>query len=156
MAYIDNSETARELDEAIRGNAQTNLAPKQIAGQVVPVIDVNPKSLRRVNRVISGTVAGTIGTTSANKKTFLVGATLSGSGTATATPRISAFLEGQTTAVDLVGIDIRVSALIDVANSSQSFMLPFPALLAKNTAIALTGAATSTRASVYLIEVDEV
>ena len=59
MAYIDNTETNRELNEAIRGNANTNIAPQSISGQVMPVIDINPKNYRRANICKEGSTTGT-------------------------------------------------------------------------------------------------
>jgi len=75
MAYIDNSETAKELNDAIRGNANTNLPPKILANQIIPVIDINPKHGRRAN-IVAGTVKTTSGsqtvyTTPANKDFYL-------------------------------------------------------------------------------------
>jgi len=75
MAYIDNSETKRELDEAIRGNANTNLSPTSLANQVVPVININPKANRRANIVrninLTASGAGTIYTIPSDKDFFL-------------------------------------------------------------------------------------
>lgn len=80
MAYIDNSETKKELDEAIRGNAQTNLSPSNVAGQVIPVININPKHSRRCNitRATSATgSSGTIYTAPTDKDFFIVACSLS-------------------------------------------------------------------------------
>ena len=94
MAYIDNSETKKEINDAIRGNAVSNIAPSQLANQVIPVIDVNPKHSRRVNIVKNqnalNSTSGTIYTTPSDKDFYLVGCEISVLKDATATSTNSA------------------------------------------------------------------
>jgi len=47
MVYIDNSETQREMNDAIRGNSVTNVAPVKVNDFIQPVININPKDYRR-------------------------------------------------------------------------------------------------------------
>lgn len=81
MAYIDNSDTQEELNDAIRGNTISNICPKTISGQVIPVININPKDYRVVNIVkdVNTTASGavTLYTTPADKDFFLTSVTFS-------------------------------------------------------------------------------
>ena len=90
MAYIDNSETAKELAEAIRGNANTNLPPKILNNSIQPVININPKDYRRCITRHTATAGGTIYTTPSDRDFFLVGASVSaGSQESTAAGSVS-------------------------------------------------------------------
>lgn len=80
MAYIDNSETKKEINDAIRGNAVSNLAPTKVNDSVQPVININPKDYRRCNIVKVGSATNanaTIYTTPTDKDFYLVGACIS-------------------------------------------------------------------------------
>lgn len=75
MVYIDNTQTKREIDDAIRGNSVSNVAPSQVNNSIQPVININPKDYRKINictsitRTSGGTT--TLITSDANKDTFL-------------------------------------------------------------------------------------
>jgi len=89
MAYIDNSETKKELNDAIRGNCVSNIATNKLSDTIVPVIDINPKLLRRSNVVKSGVLTNattsTIYTVPSDKEFYLVAAALAFIKDATAT-----------------------------------------------------------------------
>jgi hypothetical protein len=48
MAYIDNSDLKKEINDAIRGNSVSNIAPSVVGQQVIPVFETNPKLLKEV------------------------------------------------------------------------------------------------------------
>lgn len=152
MAYIDNSETAKELIEAIRGNANTNLPPKQIANQVIPVIDINPKHSRRVN-IVKRTSRSTTGgstsyTTPTDKDFYLVGASLSYSCSAACdsnTYTVGATISGDTTATNI--LELRKETLT-LRDDYANIMLNYPILLARGTNITVNQTFTAGTSSV--------
>lgn len=150
MAYIDNSETTRELDEAIRGNANTNQIPTNIAGQVVPVINVNPKDYRRANIVGVGT--GTLYTIPANKRFFLTNISLAVSSTTPGTNvgAISITPKGQLAQAGIYAI-AEVPAAGGTASQVATINLSFPIELEPGSAIATSATAgtTSRRGTIY-------
>ncbi len=141
MAYIDNTQTKREIDDAIRGNSVSNLAPSSLAGQVVPVINVNPKDYQVANVVIRGT--GTVYTVATTGRFYLTGFNISGTSTTvgdnayfvTVTP-----LGGSPQL--LARIPLTVTADITVANGTISHDLRNPILLQPGSTI--TGSASGT------------
>lgn len=73
MAYIDNSETIKNLNDSIRGNAVSNLAPTQLSKEVMPVIDINPNTNKKNNIVRGASSANTgsiVGYTTPTDKDF--------------------------------------------------------------------------------------
>ena len=147
MAYIDNSDTKKEINDAIRGNAVSNLAPTQLANQVIPVIDVNPKALRRSNIARTASTSGastTIYTTPADKDFFLVGANFSFIKDATsdiatnAALQLRCIIDGLTTAILNHAV---ITLTAQSGNISISF--PFPLKIDRNTAISLFRASTT-------------
>lgn len=155
MAKIYNSELSKELREG--GKLQViDKMPDELADKVVPVMEVNPKLLKQINLIKSSTSNGTIFTTDANKDTYLCAAMLTASGTATAANRISVTPFGQSSAVDILGVDIRVSVALDVSNGSNNIALPYPIKLARGSAVTLTTTATSARAAVFCYEEENI
>lgn len=77
MATIYNSELSKEIIQGAKIELSRDNIPSQIAEKVVPVMEVNPKMLRRVNvmfdsnRTTSGTA--TFATLSSDKDFFLTG-----------------------------------------------------------------------------------
>lgn len=142
MAYIDNTETARELVEAIRGNANTNLPPRQVNNSIQPVIDINPKQFRRSN-ICVGTIATansdtTLLTTDSTKEFFLTSASLSGCKDATCDiptgqwAMITAFPEGQTSSRAILGLS---GITLTAQNQSITQTFATPLKLARGTVI---------------------
>lgn len=76
MATIHNTDLTKELKEGAKLQQLRDVIPSQLAEKVVPVMEVNPKLLRRCN-VVRGQEAinntsGTIYTTPTDKDFFLV------------------------------------------------------------------------------------
>ena len=152
MAYIDNTDTKKEMNDAMRGNAVSNVAPTKIIDSVQPVININPKDYRRVNIVKSST-STSIYTTPLDKDFFLVGWFLNATNKTASqdtSVTITAFPKGETSSVVLSACNFSTSAIKDVAESNIGLMLPNPILIERNTAIAVarTNAAT-TRATIF-------
>lgn len=81
MVYIDNTQTKKEIEDAIRGNSVSNLAPTKVSDTVQLVLPINPKDYRRVNIVKTGlatnATSATIYTTPTDKDFFLTSLALS-------------------------------------------------------------------------------
>lgn len=81
MAYIDNTETKIEFNDAIRGNAVSNTPTNKVGDTVQPVINVNPKDYRVINickrAIINNATTGTVYTTPTNKDFYLCGVQMS-------------------------------------------------------------------------------
>jgi hypothetical protein len=80
MATINNSELFKELKDGIKLQQLRDVIPSQLADKVVPVMEVNPKLLRRANivrqtTITNGTTATIYGTPT-DKDFFLTTATL--------------------------------------------------------------------------------
>jgi hypothetical protein len=141
MAYIDNSDTKKEINDAIRGNAVSNIAPTQLANQVIPVLDVNPKNFRIINVIKGNSAAGTLYTTPTDQDFFLCALTLSASNKTASQDTIASitcFPKGETTARTLIQVNFSTSALIDVNHDSLSLTFEQPILLERGSIISLT------------------
>ena len=143
MAYIDNSETKKEMNDAIRGNSVSNIAPTKINDSVQPVININPKDYRRVNIVKRVGTAATVYTTPTDKDFYLVAFNISaGSLTAgTNTWNLSATIDGDSSATALAYIYLEITAGTSSQDStSQNFK--YPIKIARGTNITTSGAGT--------------
>lgn len=63
MAWIYNTELSKELKEGAKLQQTRDIIPNQLADKVVPVMEVNPKLLRRINIVRNVSSAVTAGMT---------------------------------------------------------------------------------------------
>jgi len=81
MATIYNSTLTRELIDAAKIQTSKDKIPSELAEKVVPVMEVNPKLLRRVNIIKGATAVNTtpvtIFTTQSGKDFYCTAATLS-------------------------------------------------------------------------------
>jgi hypothetical protein len=140
MAYIDNSETKKEINDAIRGNAVSNIAPTQLANQVIPVIDVNPKNLRRCNIVRAGVasnaISGTIYNTPADKDFFLCSSTISLTKDATSTStssRMNVIIDGATQVINRID-----GFTLTAQQQTSNITFSTPIRIDRNTSITVT------------------
>ena len=89
MATIHNTDLTKELKEGAKLQQLRDLIPSQLADKVVPVMEVNPKLLRRINivryREDSNSTGGVIYTTPTDKDFYLCGVTMEVIKDATAT-----------------------------------------------------------------------
>lgn len=76
MAQIHNTQTLNEVREGGKLQQSREIIPSQLAEKVVPVMEVNPKLMRRINIMKflerTATSAGTIYTTPTDKDFLLV------------------------------------------------------------------------------------
>jgi len=138
MAYIDQTQTKKEIEDAIRGNSVSNVAPTAVPNDVQLVLDVNPKNYRRINIVRRAIGAGTIYTTPNNKDFFLVSTHITMDSTSAASASactIQVIPEGETTAIIINGVYGKTTALVDSVNGVSNLSFPIPMKLARNTAI---------------------
>lgn len=151
MAYIDNTQTKKEIEDAIRGNSVSNLAPTDVSKDVQLVLNVNPKDYRILN-IVKRQASGTIYTTPANKKFFLSGFNISFSSTAAGdnTLALTGFIKGDTSTTIIGRGVVKNTALIDAGNAhlSQSFERPIE--MEPNTVIAASASGTVTSGNVTI------
>ncbi len=80
MAQIHNTDLFKELKDGIKIQQMRDVIPSQLAEKVVPVMEVNPKLLRRINVMKKGAASNatssTIYTTPTDKDFFLTNATI--------------------------------------------------------------------------------
>jgi hypothetical protein len=83
MAQIHNSDLSKEIRDGIKLQQLSDVIPSQLADKVVPVMEVNPKLLRRCNVVKSYTSTATgagstaIFTLPSGRDFYLIGFTIS-------------------------------------------------------------------------------
>ena len=153
MAYIDNTDTKKEMNDAMRGNAVSNIAPTKINDSVQPVININPKDYRRINILKTAATETTIYTTPTDKDFYLHGTYISAASGAAGNnaARISVIIDGDTAATIINVVNMRLTAAIDGQNgvSNQDFVKPIK--LARNSAITSSKSGTLTAAQYTII-----
>ena len=147
MAYIDNTDTKKEMNDAMRGNAVSNIAPTKINDSVQPVININPKDYRRCN-IVRGQTLGTSGTTTAiyttpsDKDFYLCNYSLSIIKDATcdiASGAITASITVDGASRIIAGIAVLTTT---AQNSVITVSFNSPIRLDRNTSVSLTGTFT--------------
>lgn len=141
MSQINNSDLTKELIQGAKINTSFDSVPNQIAEKVVPVMECNPKLLRRSKTVFrSNTASGTVLTTSSVKDTFITGfnAVATNSTAATTGSFYVTITEAETGAQRLFTFSLPCSNLIDVQEDSIALSLPFPIRLLRGSTIATT------------------
>ena len=143
MVNNNNSDTTKELIEG--GKLQVvQGVPQTIANYIQPVMEVNPKLLRRITvirdltRTTSG--AGTIYTTPADREFYLVGYTLSyikDAACDSATGSQVYIVVYQDGAIRSIGTLAGITLTAQTANITQSFFQPIK--VDKNSTILLSG-----------------
>lgn len=137
MAYIDNTQTKKEIEDAIRGNSVSNLAPSKVSDNVQLVCNVNPKDYRRVNIVARQGGSGTVYTTPTDKEFYLTDTHLAGTVSAastSATQTITITPLGQA-AVICNSLYLRTLITNDATSGVSNFSFSKPILLARGSAI---------------------
>jgi hypothetical protein len=144
MAYIDQTQTKKEIEDAIRGNSVSNIAPTKVNDDVQLVLNVNPKDYRRVNVVKSAT-SGTIYTTPSTKEFYLTGAYLSAQSTTVGSNwfrlAVTPFSENTSTIIAQVPVEVTVA----ISGASEEVYLDFsscPIRLANSSNIATSTGGT--------------
>lgn len=128
MATINNSDLTKELIEGAEIQISYETVPHQLADKVVPVMEVNPKLLRRCNVAkfanVTNATSGTIYTTPSDRDFYLVGCTLATIADVTATSTYSALK------VVIEGVSINILQIpritLTVSSGTLSLTLPFP------------------------------
>ena len=133
MVYIDNTQTKKEMEDAVRGNSVTNIAPTKVNDFIQPVININPKDYRRVNIVRSRATAGAIYTTPVDKDFFLTSSFLSVAKVAADTgtdASVTCTIDGASQTLTTVS---GVTLTLNFANLAREFNPPIK--IDRNTAI---------------------
>lgn len=138
MVTIYNSDLTKELVDGAKIQVSREYPPSQIAEKVVPVMEVNPKMLRRCNvclqNVANNSTSATIYTTPQDKDFFLVGCSITFIKDATSTSTYSAIemtVEGQAQ-----GNVFNIAQLtLTPQSGSESWTFPAPIKIARGTTI---------------------
>lgn len=147
MATIYNSQLTRELTDAAKIQVSRDKIPNQLAEKVVPVMEVNPKLLRRANIVRSGTATGTgastIYTTPSNQDFFLTHAELSiikdaASDYATGGYPLNVTIDGVTRSILIISI-----LTLTAQNQTVGIAFNTPVKLDRGSTIALNSASST-------------
>lgn len=140
MAKIYNSDLTKELTDGAKIQTAFDKVPSEIAEKVVPVMEVNPKSLRTINKVYYRTSAGTMFTTSSTNDTYLLGYTMNASATAAGdnTINFTATVDGDSSSIIIAGLRLKCTAAVDADSGNCQLTFPYPIKLAKNTAVTIS------------------
>lgn len=142
MATIYNSDLSKEIQQGAKIQQNYDTIPNELAEKVLPVMEVNPKLLRRANVVkyVSGASSGTIYTTPTDKDFFLCTAILSVNKDVASTAAgtyLSCVVEGVTTRlIHIAGITLTVQS------ECLSVSFPVPIKIDRNTPIAIASSAS--------------
>lgn len=138
-ATIYNSDLTKELVDAARIQSSRDKVPNQIAEKVVPVMEVNPKLMRRTNYlrngVLNNATSATIATTPTDRELFITNAMLGyiKDGTSTATLiTLDLMLDGGTSNTAVISIP---SLSTTAGSDSISVQFANPIKVAKGTLI---------------------
>lgn len=142
MATIYNTDLTKELKDGAKIQQIRDVIPSQLAEKVVPVMEVNPKLLRRCNiarsDVAINATAQTIYTAPTDKDFYLCGASCAVIKDATATSTNTAVVcspaEGGNTAnvISIAGLTLTAQ------ENCNSIMFSPPLLIKRGTAIQVT------------------
>jgi len=139
MAYIDKNDTKIEINDAIRGNSVSNLAPSKVNDSVQLVCNVNPKDYRRCNIVRRASNNATIYTAPTDKDFYLCGTHISGTSSAVSNNGIQIAIVPKGDATVIINrITQTPTAVTDALTSVSNQDFSFPILLERGSTIAVT------------------
>jgi len=157
MAQIYNTDLSKELIQGASIQVNRDLVPNQLAEKVVPVMEVNPEILRKINWVVVNTVSATGGavtilTAEPNFDYFITNISMSfvknvTCDVATGVSRVTAILDGAVAAIGICNAAI-LTATAERIDINISF--PRPLKIKRNSIIGqdqltfTAGAATKT------------
>lgn len=140
MATIHNSDLSKELILGARIQTSKDSVPNQIADKVVPVMEVNPKLLRKIDivkeAVATNQTSSTIYTTPGDRDFYITNAAISTIKDATSTSTVSAIR------AYVNGVQIAIFRLPSFTLTAQNMSImhdfKFPIKIDRNTAITVT------------------
>lgn len=143
MAQIHNSDLSKELTDGAKIQVSRDAVPNQLAEKVVPVMEVNPKLLKRCKPLVavsslSNATSATIFTCDSDRDTYLTSAQLSiiKDATSTSTDISIKVMSPELTTSQSI---LRIRCLtLTPQNDSISISFPFPMLLKRGSIIAIT------------------
>ena len=143
MAYIDQTQTKREIDDVIRGNTVSNVAPTKVSDDVQLVLNVNPKDYRRTTVIASSTSTGTIATASLTKKTYITAFSIDGTTITAGSSNIRLTVTPKGSTSTIIGqISCQPTALIDSVSAHDNTTLNSPMELEPGSLITVSSAGT--------------
>lgn len=146
MAQIHNTDLFKELKDASKLQQLRDKIPNELAEKVIPVIEVNPKLLRRCNIVRSGstsTTSVTIYTTPSDRDFILSACSIlmikdAACDMATGVVNFNVVIDGATQQIT------RIPTITLTAQTTElSLPLPIPVKLDRNSTITITRGATT-------------
>lgn len=145
MVTIYNSDLSKELRDGTKNQQLRDTLPTQLADKVVPVMEVNPRMLRRITflKGLGGTGTTTIYTTPVDKEFYLVGCSLSICKVVGDTGSVGYLKTTQDGVINSVISYAGVTTTADSQTISRDFSLPIK--IDKNTAITITATGAFTR-----------
>jgi len=161
MSQIHNSELIKELQDAAKLQPSSDIIPNQLAEKVVPVMEVNPKMMRRSNVFKWGSknVTGTsvLYAVPADKDFYLTAITLSNSSSVLA-DNTSVYIQFTTTDGVTTNYWVMSKPALTAYTNMESLGLSFPLQIKSGTSIlfgsSFTVGASVTEASIFGFTVD--
>jgi hypothetical protein len=157
MSTIHNSDLFKEFKEGAKTQQLRDVIPTQMADKIVPVMEVNPKLLRRINFVkraasVNATGVNIIPATPTEKDTFIVSASLAYIKDATATS-LSSYIQAVLDDGSIIELLDLPQLTLTASSGEISVSFPNPIKLKKGSAITVqnntANANISTQAIVY-------
>lgn len=157
MSIINNSDLTKEIIAGAKTNIAVDTVPSQLADKVVPVMEVNPKLMRRVTFVKTKTGStGTIYTTPSDKDFFLVGYSMTASNKTAS--QDSSLILGITpngfSSINVDSLTFSTSVILDVNQQDKVVMLPLPMQLARGSVLeTISTNISSSRVTIFGYEI---
>lgn len=137
MATIYNSNLTNELRDGAKIQISKDKIPTELAEKVIPVMEVNPKLLRKTkicrSLIVTNSTSGTIYTTPTTQDFYLTGATISVIKDATATSvysQLVVYIDGASQGImNIPGITLTAQ------NQSLTLSFPIPVKLDRGSTI---------------------
>jgi len=145
MANINNSQLSKELIDGAKIQTSFDRIPTQLADKVVPVMEVNPKMLRRINVVKRSSTAGTIYTTPTDKDFYLIAYSLNATSTAAGSNifSLSVVPEEEGVATIIGAVYLYNTAAIDADSGLQSLSFPIAIKLKRGSTVVTASSGTT-------------
>ena len=159
MATINNAQLIKNLIDTAKINISAERVPSQLAEKIVPVLEVKPQPQIKLSALtLSDATTGTMFTTHATKRTFVIAAAISTTKDAISNAHFSGIGVNAFGKSALLLVGIQFEPLTAQSNLSQVISLPFPIELEKNTIVNVYNssatASIDTQGVVYYYEED--
>ncbi len=139
----NNSALTQELRDVCKIQGGSDKLTNQIGNIIQPVIDINPKHARIINKVLRSNAAGTLYTTPQDKDFYLIGYAISANSIAAGSNNVTISVTPKGLGVTIIaGLYLYNTVAIDAAYDNIICMFPSPILLERNSAITTAAGGT--------------